>query len=96
MLNEKELTQIAVKVTEEFKKKLKTAHENNNTKLIAQIMEEIATYIIKEFTDKKAMGELSMNFNSLMKYLVEHFPLFFYYFDTLSQTRSKSSKRIFN
>ncbi len=96
MLSTKEFTEIAVKISEEFRETLEKAHLSSDTKQIALIMEEVSTAIIKELTDKKAMGELSMNFNSLIKYFLEYFPRFYYYFDMLSQNRNKTPKRIYN
>ncbi len=93
MLDKNELTEIAKLIANEYKFLLEKAHKESDTKQIAKIMEDISTAIIKEFTDRKAMGELALNFNALVKYLLEHFPRFYYYFDMLSQNRSNTRKR---
>lgn len=96
MLNKNELIEIAREISNDFKDNLEEAHKKSDAKEIARIMEAISTDIIKKFTEKKAMGDLTLNFNSLVKYLLEFFPRFYYYFDMLSQNRSKKSKRIYN
>ncbi len=88
MLDKQQIDEIAGLITEEYKERLENAHNEGNEKLIVALMEETATRIITLFTEKKGMGELSINFHTLITRLLEVFPRFCFYFDWLHNNRN--------
>mgnify|MGYP001321626734 CR=1 FL=1 len=92
MLNKDQINEIADIITSEYKDKLEDAHNQGNEKLIATLMEDTATKIISIFTEKKGMGELSINFQNLITRLLETFPRFCFYFDWLHNNRNSKDR----
>lgn len=88
MLDKQQIDEIAGLIAEEYKERLENAHNEGNEKLIVALMEETATRIITLFTEKKGMGELSINFHTLITRLLEVFPRFCFYFDWLHNNRN--------